>query len=68
MGNADLIIIINGYKVFEIMGTEYEGNGYDEVIKMVIEKFNQHINEMKELADKPEEIDEVVKKIEVFEK
>jgi len=67
MGNPDLIIIINGYKVIEVLGSEYDGNLYDMAIKIAIGRFRAYIDKLLDEADKPEEIDTIVRKIEVYE-
>jgi hypothetical protein len=66
MGNSDLIIIINGEKVIKVLGSEYDGNGYDEAIKIAIERFNKYMEELKLHADFPEHLEDLVRKIEVF--
>lgn len=67
MGNPDLIIIINGIKVIKINGNEYSGYFYDEAIKLAIERHRQDIKDILKIADFPEQIDDTIKKIEVFE-
>ncbi|HEC64640.1 hypothetical protein LCGC14_0615330 [marine sediment metagenome] len=67
MGNADLIIIINGVKVIKILGTEYSGDGYDNAIKKAIEKYREYIINLTESAEFPKEIDSYIRKIEVYE-
>ena len=67
MDNPDLIIIINGEKVIKILGSEYNANYYDNAIKKAIDKYRKYIFKLKEIADLPEEIDNCIRKIEVYE-
>ena len=70
MGNPDLIIIINDYKVIEVLGTEYDiyNHLYDEAIKIAMRKFGDFVEQNRKEAEKPEEVEDWVRKIEVFEK
>lgn len=64
MGNPDLIIIIN-QKVFYINGTEYTNR--NEAIKKTIDMWQNYMESLKMIADKPLELCFDIKQIEIYE-
>ena len=64
MANPDKIIIINEI-AFWIRGIDYSGS-QNYAIDRAIEKFNDYIEETKKIAEFPEEIDDLIKTIRVY--
>ena len=64
MGNADLVIIFNDEKVVIVTGKEYESR--TEAIKLAIEKWEEYVREMEDVADFPEELDFEIKNIKIY--
>jgi len=69
MGNPDLVVIINGKETILIKGTEYTGFGaeFDEVFLVAIVRHREYIKKLKSIADFPDQIDDRIRKIEIFE-
>jgi len=64
MGNCDLAIIINDW-AYILSGKEY--NNVDEAIGIAIAKYEHYIETLKQQAEKPEEIESDIRKIQVYE-
>lgn len=66
MGNPNLVAVVNGKYAFIVLGEEYDQNGWTP-INLVIDKFLKYIIKLKENADFPEEINQEINRIEIFE-
>ncbi|MFA4871343.1 MAG: hypothetical protein WC623_24305 [Pedobacter sp.] len=67
MGNPDLAIIINGDKAILVLGKDYHGKWYNMAIEIAMGRYQKYVDELKKIADFPEQIDDCIRKIEVFE-
>jgi len=69
MGNPDLVIIINrGEYNFILKGIEYNGHMYNDIVfKIATERYIDWANGIAKIADKPEELNFMIKKIEIYE-
>lgn len=67
MGNPNLVAIINNKIAFIISGDEYNsGSGWTQV-DIAIDLYKKYISKFIAIADKPEEIDQTIYKIEFVE-
>jgi len=64
MGNPDLVIIINRV-VFFMDGTAYENR--NEAIKKSIDMWQNHMENLRATADKPEELCFDIEQIKIYE-
>lgn len=65
MGNPDLIIVFNQIKSFFINGTDYDTR--KEAINIALFKYGVYVNEVLEMAEKPEELNLEITSINIYE-
>jgi len=65
MGNPDLLIVFNNGEInFLIKGTDY--NTQKEAIDIGLFKYGEYINEVMDIADKPEELNFEIRSINIY--
>ncbi len=65
MGNSDLCITFNGEIAFIILGTRYVAQ--TQAINIALTEYFSCINNVREVAEFPEEITDSIRKIEIVE-
>lgn len=65
MGNFDLVIIFNDETVFIVKGEEYDTQV--EAVQIALNKWVSHIDDLKKSALYPEEIEDKIKNIQLYE-
>ena len=65
MGNPDLVIVFNdGEKSFVINGNYY--NTRKEAIDIGLYRYGRYVNEVMDIADKPEELNFEIRSINIY--
>lgn len=67
MGNPDLVVIINHISTFIVKGKEYDGEYYKGAIDIAVKRYIEQAKEILKTADKPEELNFSIRKIEIYE-
>ena len=65
MGNPDLVVVFNQKESFFINGADY--NTRKEAIDIGLLKYGNYVNEIRGMADYPEELNFEIKSINIYE-